>query len=84
VVRNQDPVCKTAVNWVAKSIRQWETKIANPKVMPLAIWPIVKSLIKRDRTKAPNTVHGPLGLKFQPLKKVDRTADYFEKTVHAP
>jgi hypothetical protein len=25
-----------------------------------------------------------LGLKFQPLKKVDRTADYFEKTVHAP
>jgi hypothetical protein len=47
--------CKTAVNWVTKSIRRmthkkalerWETKISNSEVTPQAIWPIAKSLLK--------------------------------------
>jgi hypothetical protein len=45
----RDPACKTAVNWVTKSIRRmtrkkafdrWETKISNTEVTPQAIWPI--------------------------------------------
>jgi hypothetical protein len=56
----RDPACKTAVNWVTNAIRrmirrraleQWETKIANTDVTPQAIWPIAKSLMKRDGAK---------------------------------
>jgi hypothetical protein len=53
----RDPACKTAINWVTNVIRrmtrrraleQWETKIANTDIIPLAIWPIAKFLMKRD------------------------------------
>jgi hypothetical protein len=56
----RDPTCKTAVNWVTNAIRRmtrrralelWKTKIANIDVTPQAIWPIAKSLIKRDGAK---------------------------------
>jgi hypothetical protein len=58
----RDPACKTAVNWVTNAIRRmtrrralerWETKIANTDVTSQAIWPIVKSLMKRDGAKEP-------------------------------
>jgi hypothetical protein len=61
---------------INQALEQWETKTTNSKDMPLAIWPIAKSLIKRDGTKTPNTIHGPLGLKFHPLKKANRIAGY--------
>jgi hypothetical protein len=56
----RDPACKTAVNWVTKSIRRmtrekalerWETKIGNTEVTPQAIWPIAKSFLKREGEK---------------------------------
>jgi hypothetical protein len=58
----RDPACKTALNWVTKTIRRmawkrtlerWETKIENCEVTPHAIWPIAKSLTKRGGPKAP-------------------------------
>jgi hypothetical protein len=56
----RDLACKTAVNWVSWNIRRtvWkralercETKLTNGKVTPQAIWPIVKSLTKKDGPK---------------------------------
>ncbi|PNF26775.1 hypothetical protein B7P43_G18023 [Cryptotermes secundus] len=53
----RDPACKTALNWVTKSImrmtrkkalERWETKIGNAEVTSQGIWPIAKSLLKRD------------------------------------
>jgi hypothetical protein len=67
------PACKTAVNWVTKTIRtiarnraleRWETKIENCEVTPQAIWPIAKTLTKRGEQKATNAIHGRLGPVF--------------------
>jgi hypothetical protein len=69
----RDPTCKTAVNWVTKSIRRmthkealelWETTIGNNEVTPQVISPIVKSLPKRDGPRAPTAIHGLSGLNF--------------------
>jgi hypothetical protein len=74
----RDPACKTALNWVTKTIRimarkraleGWETKIENCEVTPHAIWPIAKSLTKRGGPKAPTAIHGPLGPVFFQAKK---------------
>jgi hypothetical protein len=35
-----------------KELEQWETKIGNVEVTPQAIWPIMKSLVKRDGPRA--------------------------------
>jgi hypothetical protein len=60
-----DPACKTAVNWVTKSIRRmtrinalerWQTQIIKTEVTPQAIWPIAKSLLKRDGPRAPTAI----------------------------
>jgi hypothetical protein len=60
-----------------KALEQWETKVGN-SVPPQALWPIAKSLIKRDGPKAPNAIHGPSDLKFHPSKKPNETADCLE------
>jgi hypothetical protein len=84
----RDTACKTAVNWVTKQIRRitrkWalerrETKIGNCEVTPLSIWPIAKSLLKRDGPRAPTAIHGSLGLIFLPLEKANTNAGCFEK-----
>jgi hypothetical protein len=83
----RDPACKKAVNWVTKSIRRmtrekalerWETKISNTEVTPQAIWPIAKSLIKKDGPRAPTAIRGPSGLKYHPSEKADAIADSLE------
>jgi hypothetical protein len=74
----RDSACKAAINRVEKTIRQlsrrmalerWENKIGNCGVTPQAtrIWPTAKSIMKRNGSRAPNAIHGPLGLKFHPL-----------------
>jgi hypothetical protein len=82
-----DPACKTAVNWVTKSIRgmtrrkaleQWITKIGNTGVTPQAIWPIAKSLLKWDEPKEQTAIHGHLGLKFHPSQYTNAIADSLE------
>jgi hypothetical protein len=83
----RDPACKTAVNWVSGAIRRmtrkktlerWEIKLGNAVVTPQAIWPIAKSLLKRDRPRAPTAIHGSLGLKFHPSEKANAIADCLE------
>jgi hypothetical protein len=76
----RDPVCKSAVNRVVKSVRRltrrkalqrWENKIANCENTPQAIWPIAKSLMNRDGPRAPTVINGPSGLKCHPLEKAN-------------
>jgi hypothetical protein len=83
----RDPACKTAVNWVTKSIRRmtrkmalerWETKISNTEVTPQYMWPIAKSLLKRDGPRGSTAIHGHSGLKFHPSEKANAIVDYFE------
>jgi hypothetical protein len=83
----RDPACKTAVNWVTKAIRRmsrkkalerWETKISNAEVTPQAIWPIAKSLLKRDGPRAPTAIHGSSGLKIHPSEKANAIAGCLE------
>jgi hypothetical protein len=83
----RDPACKAEVNRVAKEIRRltrrkaldrWETRISNTEVTPQAIWPIAKSLLKRDGPRAPTTIHDASGLKFHPFEKANAIADCLE------
>jgi len=51
---------------------------SNNEVTPQAIWPLAKSLTKRDRQKAPTAIHNPSGLKFLPLEEANVIADCLE------
>jgi hypothetical protein len=83
----RDPACKTALNWVTKTTRKMirrdaiarrETEISNCEVRPHAMWPLAKSLMKRDRPKTPTAIHGPSGLRFLPFEKGNVTANCLE------
>jgi hypothetical protein len=83
----RDPACKTAVNWVTKTIRRiarkralerWETKIENCEVTPQAIRPIAKSLTKRGEPKATTAIHDPLCIVFYQNEKANVIANYLE------
>jgi hypothetical protein len=87
--------CKAAVHWVAKTIRRmtrrkalerWETRVGNCDVTPQTLWPIAKSLMKRDGPKAPAAVHEPLGITYHPNEKPNVIADCVENqfTPHGP
>jgi hypothetical protein len=83
----RDPAYTTEVNWITKQIRRmtlkkaherWETKMSNSEITPQSIWPIAKSLLKRDGPRAPTAIHGPLGITFLTLDKANAIADCFE------
>jgi hypothetical protein len=89
----RDPVRKTAVKRVKKTIRemtprkaleQKETKIENYEVTPQATWSIEKSLMTRNEPKAPTTIYGPPGLKYHLLEKASTIADSLKKSVLTP
>jgi hypothetical protein len=61
-----------------KALERWETKIRNAEVTPQAIWPIAKSLLKKNGTRAPIAIHGASGLKFHPPEKANAIADGLE------
>jgi hypothetical protein len=61
-----------------KALKQQDTKEGNWEVTPEALWPIVKSLMKRDEPKAPTAVHGPLGITYHLNEKANATADCLE------
>jgi hypothetical protein len=61
-----------------KALERWETKLSNTEVTPQAIWPIAKSLLKRDGPRAPTAIHGTSGLKFLPAEKANAIADCLE------
>jgi hypothetical protein len=46
-----------------------EAKLSSAEVTPQAIWPIAKSLLKRDGPSAPTAIHGASGLKIHPSDK---------------
>jgi hypothetical protein len=84
VANNPERACKMAVNWATKTIRRmtcrkalerWETKVGKCEITPQALLPIVKSLMKRDGTKAPTAVHGCLGITYHPNEKTKAIAD---------
>jgi hypothetical protein len=60
------------------ALERWETKISNTEVTPQAIWPIAKSLLKRDGPRAPTVIHGDSGLKFHPSEKANAIVDCLE------
>jgi hypothetical protein len=62
-----------------KALERWETRIGNCEVTPHAIWPVAKSLMKRDGPKAPTAIHDFLGIKYHPLEKANAIADCLEK-----
>jgi hypothetical protein len=83
----RDPACKTAVNWVTKTIRRiarkkaldrWDTKIEKCEVTPQAIRPTAKCLTKRGEAKATTTIHGTLGPVFYQNEKAKVIANYLE------
>jgi hypothetical protein len=72
--------CKTPVNWVTKIIRRmtrrdalerWETEIGNCEVTAQDLWPIAKSLMKRNGPKASTGAHGPSGTTYHPKEKAN-------------
>jgi hypothetical protein len=76
-----------ALNWVAKTIERmtrikalerWEKKVGNCDVTPQDVWPIEKSLMKRDGPKEPAAIHGPLGITYHPNEKANMIADCLE------
>jgi hypothetical protein len=42
-----------------KALERWESKLANTKVTPQAIWFIAKSLANEDEPTTPTVIHGP-------------------------
>jgi hypothetical protein len=61
-----------------KALELRETKMSNCGNTPQSIWPIPKSLLKRDLTRAPTAIHGTSGLKFHPSDKANAIADSLE------
>jgi hypothetical protein len=61
-----------------RALERWETKVRNAEVTLRAIWPIAKSLLKRDGPRAPTAIHGASGLKFLPFEKANAIADCLE------
>jgi hypothetical protein len=73
--------------WGAKTIRRMtrrkrlercETELGNCEVTPQALWPVVKSLMKRGEPKAPTAIHGPLGITYHPNENANAIADCLE------
>jgi hypothetical protein len=62
-----------------EAFERWETKLTNTEVTLQAIWPIAKSLAKRDGPRAPTEIHGISSPKFQPVDKANAIADCLEK-----
>jgi hypothetical protein len=61
-----------------KAFERWETKVGNCEVTPQALWPIPKSLMKRDGPKAPTAVYDPLGAIYHPNEKANAIAHCLE------
>jgi hypothetical protein len=61
-----------------KAFEWWETKVGNCEVTPQALWPIVKSFMKKDGPKAPTTLFGPLGIRYHPNEKANMIVDCLE------
>jgi hypothetical protein len=61
-----------------KELERWKTRIANCEATPQALWPIAKSLLKRNGPKASTAIRGSSGLKLHPLEKANAIVNYLE------
>jgi hypothetical protein len=61
-----------------KALERWESEISNIEAIPQALWPIAKSLQKRDGPRAPSAIHGSSDLIFHPSEKSNAIADCSE------
>jgi hypothetical protein len=61
-----------------KALEQWETKVRNFEVTPQAVWPIAKSVMKRDGPNTSNSVHGPSKITYHTNEKANLNADCLE------
>jgi hypothetical protein len=61
-----------------KELKWWKTKVGNGGVTPQALWPIVKSLMKRDGPNAPIAVRDPSGITYNLNEKANAIADCLE------
>jgi hypothetical protein len=57
---------------------RWEIKVGKSEVTLQTLWPIAKSLMKRDGPKAPTAIHGPIGITCHRNQKANVTADGLE------
>jgi hypothetical protein len=82
----RDPACKMAVNLVSKAIRRMTGKrhlnggknVINTEFTPQPMWPIAKSLRKRDVPRASTAFYGVSGLKYHSPEKANAIADCLE------
>jgi hypothetical protein len=65
----------------SKALERCETKVGKCEVTLQAVWPIPKSLIKMDGTKAPTAIDEPLGV-TSPERERQRDCRLFRKPVH--
>jgi hypothetical protein len=52
-----------------RTLERCKIKIDNAEVTLQGIWPIAKSLLKRDGPRAPTVIYGASGHKFHPSEK---------------
>jgi hypothetical protein len=61
-----------------KALDMLETKVGIWEVISQALWPIAKTIMKRNGPKAPTDAHGPLGIIYHPNEKANMIADCLE------
>jgi hypothetical protein len=53
------------------AVERQKSKLKNPGVASHTVWPLKKSLTRRDKPKTPTVIHSPSGLRFLPLGKAN-------------
>jgi hypothetical protein len=61
-----------------KALEPLETKVRKCDVTPQALWPVAKSLMKKEWTKALVAVHEPLGITYHLNEKANVIVDCLE------
>jgi hypothetical protein len=67
-----------------EEFERWDIRLANTEVIPLAVWPIAKFLLKRSGPNAPSTIRDVLFLKFHALYNAKAIVDCLENQFTCP
>jgi hypothetical protein len=65
-------------NYPKKALEWWEINRGNTEVTPKTLWPIAKSLLKRDGPRGLTAIYGFSGLKFYSSEIANAIADSSE------
>jgi hypothetical protein len=66
-----------------RAFERWKTKLSNCEDTPQGVWPIAKSLRKRDGPKVSSAIHGLLSLTFCSIDRANIIADCLENQFRA-